>query len=131
MCKTNGIKSPLVFCVNEICQMIPCKEKRCDEIMLCDAARGATGVYCIENKKRKPANIKIQKTVAQLQGGADIVAKYLDEEEKFRFMPVLVNRRGVLPTFRGELARKSVLLRNISARIRIARGKSPILPALR
>ena len=129
-CRTDELKSPIVFCVDKICEQIPCQNRRCDEIVLSAAAKGATAVHCIENKDRKPSNLKLQKIAEQLQGGADIVKQYLNNAEKIRFLPVLANRRGVLPSFREDLKRKRIRLRNIKYRIRVMSEASPNLPPL-
>ena len=128
ICRTDGLKSPLVFAVDPICKRIKYKEKRCDEIVLCDA-RGTTGVYCIENKGGAPENLKAETIQAQLQGGANIVCKYLADNERIRFLPVLAATAEVPPFLRLQLIQQDVRLREIIQKI-VPIAKNEKLPPL-
>ena len=114
--KTDGMKSPRVFCADKICKKISWSEKSCDEIVLSAAANGRTGVHCVEIKGGMPRNLDASEIAEQLQGGANIVERHLGDEEKFHFLPVLAAPRGIPETVRKELGRKKVLLRDIPAK---------------
>ena len=82
---------------------------------------GQAGVHCIENKDRKPRKLNAADVARQLQGGANIVERYLGDEEKFHFLPVLATARGIPETVRKELGRQKILLGEISEKIRVTR----------
>ena len=96
LCKTEGIKFPLVFCMDCVFQQTgkANTDKHCDEVVF-SAARKATGVYCIENKSRKARNVRMSEVQEQLQGGADAVSAHLSANEKICFLPVLATKHGV------------------------------------
>ena len=93
------LDSAFVFCVEKILSRHKGdKPKHCDEIVLCDATNQKTGVYCIEHKGGNPDNFEMKRICDQLQGGADIVCSCVDSEEKVEFAPVLVSKRGEIPS---------------------------------
>ena len=131
ICKTDGIKSPMVFCVDKICKEIPCKGQRCDEIVLSASADKSAGVYCIENKEGKPTKIDAEDVARQLQGGADIVNQHFADEGNFQFLPVLATPYGVSENIRQALLRKKVRLQGIPKKIKVVSKKEDAkLPTL-
>ena len=101
MCSVQKLKSPQVFCAESIAVQTGREGKRCDEVVLCDV-RGATGVYCVENKEGNSKNLRVSRVRRQLQGGADIVGAELGGGEVVRFLPVLVSENDLPDSVRRE-----------------------------
>lgn len=133
ICHIRGLKSPLVFDMDCICKQTGRGDSvRCDEVVLCDAgtATETTGIYFIENKKKKSKkfdskkskNPRVKEIQKQLQSGAKIVEKYLGCDEKFDFWPVLATQNYLPKSFVNELREEFVHIRDMRKKIRI-RGK--------
>lgn len=131
MCRVENLKSPQVFCAESIALQIGGEEKRCDEIVLCDA-RGLAGVYCVENKRGASRNLRASRVRRQLQGGADIVGAELGAGEIVRFLPVLVSENDLTDSMLRAFRRNKVKMRNMRREKRICiLKKGDNLPELR
>ena len=137
MCKSSELTNPVVYDVEEIARKaLKMQGKRCDEIVLCDGAHGAD-IYFIENKgvskknKRvgKIKNLSADHVHRQLQGGASLVEKRLDEDEEFLFKPVLVTEIPLPPARRPAFLVRRVSVKNKKEIIKIL-TKGEELPPL-
>ena len=136
MCKSSELTNPVVYDVEEIARKaLKMQGKRCDEIVLCDGAHG-TDVYFIENKevseenKRagKNKNLRASHVCKQLQGGAYLVEKRLDKDEKFLFKPVLVTEIPLPPALRKAFLVRHVSVKKKKANIKILTKGKELLP---
>ena len=104
---------------------------RCDEFIFFDWKPSVEGMYLVE---RKTNSTNVEKVAKQLQGGADFVTRFLNDdpaldEAKFDFLPVWVSN-GIKSTQRRQLQQTDpVSLRGKKKRIRHSRTKQS-LPAL-
>lgn len=103
----------------------------CDEFIFFDWKPSVEGMYLVE---RKTNSTNVEKVAKQLQGGADFVTRFLNDdpaldEAKFDFLPVWVSN-GIKSTQRRRLQQTvPVSLRGKKKRIRHSRTKQS-LPAL-
>lgn len=104
---------------------------RCDEFIFFDWKPREEGMYLVE---RKTNSTNVEKVAKQLQGGANFVTRFLNDdsaldEAKFDFLPVWVSN-GIKSTQRRQLQQTDpVSLRGRKKRIRHSRTKQS-LPAL-
>lgn len=105
---------------------------RCDEFIFFDwkPREEVEGMYLVE---RKTNSTNVEKVAKQLQGGADFMTRFLNDDPaldvaRFDFLPVWVSN-GIKPTQRHQLEQTAVSLRGRKKRIRHSRTKQP-LPAL-
>ena len=137
MCKSSKLTNPVVYDVEEIAKKaLKMQGKRCDEIVLCSGAYG-TDIYLIENKRvseenkkaGKNRNLRASRVRRQLQGGASLVEKRLDEDEEFLFRPVLVTEIPLPPARRPAFLVRRVSVKNKKEIIKIL-TKGEELPPL-
>lgn len=130
-----NVQVPAVFSVDCVFEQNRRRQGgfRCDEFIFFDwkPRVEVEGMYLVE---RKTNSTNVEKVAKQLQGGADFMTRFLNDdpaldEAKFDFLPVWVSN-GIKSTQRRQLRQTvPVSLRGRKKRIRHSRTKQP-LPAL-
>lgn len=128
-----NLQAPVVFSVDCVFEQKSKRQggPRCDEFIFFDWKPRAEGMYLVE---RKTNGTNVEKVADQLQGGADFMTRFLNDdpaldEARFDFLPVWVSN-GIKSTQRRQLRQTvPVSLRGRKKRIRHSRTKQP-LPAL-
>ena len=92
--KLGNITKPEVYSVDCLFQCHSKGGKRCDEFVFFDLSRNKTGLYLIE---RKTHSQNIKEVVKQLQGGANFIKAFLEDDpatdaQPFDFMPVWISK---------------------------------------
>lgn len=93
--KLGNITKPEVYSVDCLFHCHPkMKGRRCDEFVFFDLSRNKTGLYLIE---RKTHSQNIKEVVKQLQGGANFIKAFLEDDpatddQPFDFMPVWISK---------------------------------------
>lgn len=129
-----NVQAPAVFSVDCVFEQNRRRRQggfRCDEFIFFDWKPREEGMYLVE---RKTNSTNVEKVADQLQGGADFMTRFLENDSsldiaRFDFLPVWVSN-GIKSTQRRHLQQTaSVSLRGRKKRIRHSRTKQP-LPAL-
>lgn len=115
--KLENITNPEVYSVDCLFQCYSRGGKRCDEFVFFDLGQNQTGLYLIE---RKTHSQNIKEVIKQLQGGANFIEVFLDDDpatddQPFDFMPVWISK--IKPSQRPRLR---------SAKISLRRRKKPV-----
>ena len=115
--KLENITQSEVYSVDCLFQCHSKGGKRCDEFVFFDLSQNKTGLYLIE---RKTNSQDIKEVIKQLQGGANFIADFLEDDpatdaQPFDFMPVWVSK--IKPSQRPRLR---------SAKISLKRRKKPV-----
>lgn len=129
-----NVQAPAVFSVDCAFEQNRRRQRgfRCDEFIFFDWKPREEGMYLVE---RKTNSTNVEKVAEQLQGGADFVTRFLNDdpaldEAKFDFLPVWVSN-GIKSTQRRQLQQTDpVSLRGRKKRIRHSQAGQP-LPQLR
>jgi len=110
--KLENITKPEVYSVDCLFRYYPNRGgKRCDEFVFFDLSRNKTGLYLIEKKTNSQ---DIEEVIKQLQGGANFIADFLEDDpatddQPFDFMPVWVSK--IKPSQRSILRGDKISLR--------------------
>lgn len=110
--KLENIKNPEVYSVDCLFQYYPNRGgKRCDEFVFFDLSRNKAGLYLIE---RKTNSQDIEEVIGQLQGGANFIEDFLEDDpatdaQPFDFMPVWISK--IKPSQRPRLRSAKISLR--------------------
>lgn len=89
--------------------------EHCDDFIFFDVDTKTTGIYLVERK----TNIEdLPHIVEQLQGGANIIDKFLQNDEaanicKYIFMPIIVSKKKPSRTFARALLRAEISLNGV------------------
>ena len=132
--KLKHIQAPFVFSVDCVFEQKPQRQggPRCDEFIFFDRKSRAEGMYLVE---RKTNSTNVEKVAKQLQGGADFMTHFLNDdpaldEAKFDFLPVWVSN-GIKSTQRHQLQKKSIALRGKNKPIQHSPTGQPLPPLAR
>ena len=129
------LKNPAVFSVDCVFEQKPQRQggSRCDEFIFFDWKPRVEGMYLVE---RKTNSTHVEKVAKQLQGGADFMTHFLENDPaldvaRFDFLPVWVSN-GIKSTQRRQLQQTDpVSLRGRKKRIRHSQTGQPFPPLRR
>ena len=84
----------------------------CDEFVFCVSSKNETGLYLVERKTNSQDVTEVKK---QLQGGADFIQDFMEDDPStdncpFDFMPVLVSK-GIANKLRSRLRTATISLK--------------------
>ena len=110
--KLGNITNPEIYSVDCLFQCHSKGGKRCDEFVFFDLSQNKTGLYLIE---RKTNSQNIKEVIKQLQGGANFIEAFLEDDpatdaQPFDFMPVWIFK--FKPSQRPRLRRAKISLRS-------------------
>lgn len=111
--KLGKIKFPIAYSVDCLFNNPRRGGERCDEFIFFDLTQRSTGIYLVERKDNNGNNIT--KITEQLQGGAEFIEDFLNDDpatdrEPFDFMPVWVSK-GIRGSTRKKLVQIRISLR--------------------
>ena len=104
--RLGSITNPVVYSVDCIFLKHPGRGgSRCDEFIFFDLTEVETGIYLVELKDS--VNINVEEVRDQLQGGAEFIEDFLDndpatDDQPFDFTPYCVSK-GIRPSARTRL----------------------------
>lgn len=119
--KLGSIKNPVVYSIDCIFLKHPGRGgSRCDEFIFFDLSEAATGIYLVELKDS--VNIDVEEVKDQLQGGADFIKDFLDDDpatdyHSFDFTPFCISK-GIRPSVRSRLIQCKIHIRAHYRRIK-------------
>lgn len=105
---------------------LPTDAKRCDFLFVGEHGN-RTWIAPIELKR---GTFNARTVAAQLQGGVDLADRWLPEESRFEFAPVVAHGRGIRQETLKALRKVAVRLRGITRRPKLIRCGAPLREAL-
>ena len=126
--KLNRISKPIEYSVDCLFeQNRQASGKHCDEFVFCDLPPDATGIYLIE---RKTHSQDVDKVRQQLQGGAQFIENFLQQDpatddQPLEFLPVWVST-GLKSSVSKRLRTVRISLRNHQKPIKHVQNKTPL-----
>lgn len=105
---------------------LPTDAKRCDFLFVSEH-NDRTWIALIELKR---GTFSAGAVAAQLQGGAALADRWLPDESRFEFAPVVAHGRGIRQETLKALRKVAVRLRGITRRPKLIRCGAPLREAL-
>ncbi len=105
---------------------LPTGDQKCDYVYF-DETDGVQTVAPIE---LKGGGFSVSSVAGQLHGGAGIAEKWIPRGTSFRFVPILVHRKGVRKKDYERLRAVKISLRGHTAQARLVRCGAPLTTAL-